>query len=811
MRTYPSLNHRISSTLESPLVQQIIGSTQANRVFSSWNHLNIHQFLEEYKRHSNIQHDFLPDQLIRIPGKGASIILANHPTGISDAIVILDTLLKVRSDVKLLIPKYVSIPSPLAPYVITYEDQTLNQRPKLKEQALNICLSHLEKEQCLVIFTSSKIWLDKKAYKRSQEAFWSPLAKDLLTAHKGLVIPWAIKGKNSPLFYSLSKVHPLIHTGLIPRESLRRRFRPLYSSIGKPFRVRDNQTFNDVELKIRLMTSPQPKINWPKGKIRAKTQPIIQEISTISLEEEISLLGSPLLRKGDNAIYITKASKGPHLIREIGRLRELTFRKVKEGTGKEIDLDSYDKDFHHLILWDHKAKCIVGAYRLGVGPELHEKGSYRSILHDFYRQNEKNTELLSSTLVMGRAFVRPEYQQKIFPLFMLWQGIKIFVKERPKIRYLIGQTSLPNSYKDYSKLLICQFMWRHHSDIDLRKYFVPYYPLRIRPNDLIEQWIEDSKPEDFKRMDSIIECIEPSGDKLPMLFRRYIEQNAKCIGINIKDGDLTKAINPQWKLKDFFIDGKNGLDLGTGVANFDDNIEFTVTDVDNNEIGDGEPDLLITQVADPSNSAPDEFWFVDASGNQVGNKISAISSLAPAMGSYLMDLYSFSQTTNDNAVTVAFSSGNGVNTSRDIRFFAYDLEDFDINSSNYTSIDKLKIKPNGTSDYAFIAYNANTFVVPTADVTSQPTSTTSCAGTGSSATFSVTASNPSSAGTGGGTITYQWKKDGTNISGATSNSYTVSPITASDFGEYTCEITNNYGSIISDPAYLNDPEFQRVC
>jgi len=533
MRTLPSLNHSISSTLESTLVQQIIGSTKAQKIFTSWNHLDIQGFLEAYKKHSNIHHDFIPDQFTRIPEKGASIILANHPTGISDAVVILDTLLNIRSDVKLLIPEHESLPTPLAPYVITYEDQTLYQRHALKEQALDICASHLEKEHCLVIFTSGKVWLDKKAYKRNQEAFWSRLAKDLLIAHKGPVIPWAIKGKNSPIFYPLSKVHPLIHNGLIPRESLRRRFRPLYSSIGKPFKVRDDQTFNDVELKIRLMTSPQPKIIWPKVNIRVKTQPIIKETPTPSLEEEISLLASPLLTKGDNAVYITKASSSPLLIREVGRLRELTFRKVKEGTGKEIDLDSYDQDFHHLILWDHKAKCIVGAYRLGFGPELHKKGSYHSILHDFYRENEKISELLRSTLVMGRAFVRPEYQQKIFPLFMLWQGIKTFVKQHPKIRYLIGQTSLPNSYKDYSKLLICQFMWRHHSDIDLRKHFVPYHPLRIRPNNLINQWIEESKPEDFKRMDSIIECIEPSGDKLPMLFRRYIEQNAKCIGINI--------------------------------------------------------------------------------------------------------------------------------------------------------------------------------------------------------------------------------------------------------------------------------------
>ena len=495
MRTFPSLNHNISSTIESNLVQQIIGSKKAQKTFTSWNRLDIQNFLDAYKSHSNIHHHYHSEQLNRIPGKGANIILANHPTGISDAIVILETILKVRSDIKLFIPDHKSIPAPLSSFVIKHQDQQVHERSNVKKKAFGICKSYLEKGQCLVIFTSSKVLLDKKTHKRNQEAFWNPLVKELLTIHKGPVIPWAIKGKNSPIFYPLSKAHPLIHTGLIPRESLHRRFRPLYSSIGKPFKFKDDQTFNDVELKIRLMTSPQPNIIWPKLKFKAKSQPIIQETPASSLEEEISLLESPLITKGDHAIYITKASKSPQLIREIGRLREISFRKVKEGTGKEIDLDTYDKDFHHLILWDHNANCIVGAYRLGLGPELHKKGSYHSIFYDFYRKNEKNSELLRSTLVMGRAFVRPEYQQKIFPLFMLWQGIKIFVKQHPKIRYLIGQTSLPHSYKDYSKLLICQFMWRHHSDIDIRKHFVPYHPLRIRPNNLINQWIEESKPE----------------------------------------------------------------------------------------------------------------------------------------------------------------------------------------------------------------------------------------------------------------------------------------------------------------------------
>lgn len=266
------------------------------------------------------------------------------------------------------------------------------------------------------------------------------------------------------------------------------------------------------------------------------------------------------------------------------------------------------------------------------------------------------------------------------------------------------------------------------------------------------------------------------------------------------DGNRTSAINPNKTMKDMLIDGKRGLDIGTGVANFDNDIEFTVTDIDTSKIADSEPDILLTQVAQPSNSTPDLYYFSDSLGNRIGNVVSAISNQVPVLGTYYLDVWGLSGTNNNTATTNSMVS---TNTDRDIRLFAYKLSDFGITKSNYVNIKLLKIEPNGTSDYAFVAYNANTFIVPTANVSSQPTSTTSCAGSGTSATFSVTAANPTSVGTAGGTITYQWKKNGNNISGATSNSYTISPITAADFGEYVCEITNNFGSILSDPAYLN--------
>jgi hypothetical protein len=273
------------------------------------------------------------------------------------------------------------------------------------------------------------------------------------------------------------------------------------------------------------------------------------------------------------------------------------------------------------------------------------------------------------------------------------------------------------------------------------------------------------------------------------------------------DGRVDSAINPLKKIKDVLIDGKRGLDIGTGIANFTSEIDFTVTDIDVNKISDTEPDILITQVADPSGSNFDRFWFIDNQGNRVGSELTAMAQDVLHIGTYKLDLWFFDSRNNNNIKNSDAISSTRFNNiapdTRPIRLFAYKLSDFGITSSNYSAIDKLRFKPGGQADYAFVAYNANTFIVPTAQVGSQPVSTTACAGSGSSATFSVSATNPSSVGSSGGTITYQWKKNGNNIAGATADSYTISPITAADFGEYVCEITNNFGSILSDPAYLN--------
>ena len=538
--------------MQQIFAKRILGWNRAKRIFDSWTNLEINEFLIEYKNRSKVKHIINPKQIKNIPANGSLLVLANHPTGIADGLLILDTLMLVRTDIKLIVNSTTYPLKALKDYIIEAEIPLRN--PKINTDELEIssknalaiknALKWLEEGHCLVLFSNSEVDTERRIHRKFSENFWHPTAKKILVKYHGTTLPWAVRGRNSALFYQLSKINPLLKAALLPREGLKRRLKPIRSYIGKTFKVTDELSVADLELKIRLMSRQSkllqlpPVIKLPKKALET----IAHEIHPELLALEISKLGSPLTHKGSNHVFLTTQKQSPNILLEIGRLREITFRAVNEGSGKSRDLDTYDQDFHHLILWDSEAQKLVGAYRLGIGTFLYQQENYHSIIHDFYKKNSANDEILKSSMVMGRAFVVPEYQQKAFPLFVLWQGIMETLNLHPELKYLVGQTSLPNSFHKYSKQLITGFLWKHFADLEIAQHFTPIHPLKLRKNPLVQGWISQSMAGDIKRMDRIIECIEPNGNKTPMLFKRYVEQNARCIGINI-DPDFQNSID----------------------------------------------------------------------------------------------------------------------------------------------------------------------------------------------------------------------------------------------------------------------------
>ncbi len=527
------------------IISNILGWKKANKFYDRVKSLTAKQFLAAYKRNSRIKHIIPNNQLERIPATESLLIIANHPTGIPDGLLILDQVLKVRQDVKIVANELTYKVDPIKPFTIPVDPYENAEAKAQNSSQIRTILHWLDEGHCIILFPAGDVADYDFKKKETSEQFWHPTAKKIILKHKGAILPWAIAGKNSALFYQLGKIHPAFKSALYPREGLKKRRRPIYSFIGKPCRINGNEALlNDLETKVKLMSISLVNKTKNRFKLAKKTTlvNIAEKRNTQQIESEILMLNSPLITKGNYQVFLTTYNESPELILEIGRLREVTFRSVNEGSGKERDLDKYDEQFAHLILWDDENKEIVGAYRLGDGTKLHKEKNYHSIMYDYYHKNNEIEKVLNQSLILGRAFVREEYQQKAFPLFLLWQGITKYIQSSNEIKFVLGQTSLPNSYHPFTKALITGFILKNHSNKDLLKHFNAYFPYKKEPNKLVSDWLSNPANLDFKRLDRIVECVEPDGNKLPILFRRYIEQNAVCIGINI-DPDFQNSID----------------------------------------------------------------------------------------------------------------------------------------------------------------------------------------------------------------------------------------------------------------------------
>ncbi len=279
---------------------------------------------------------------------------------------------------------------------------------------------------------------------------------------------------------------------------------------------------------------------------------------------------------------------------------------------------------------------------------------------------------------------------------------------------------------------------------------------------------------------------------------------------NKTDGSSTTAVPTAPSVaglspRDVLIDGIRGMGIGSGVTNLPSTSVLTFQSGnivnDNTVLGDGIPDILVSQIASPSGEF-DVFCFIDANGNIVGNpvQIGFSSASSSVLGSNKIDLFTMTAGALLENAAVSGWTTIGSNT-REIRMVGYKLSDFGITATNKASVASFKVMPSGTSDPAFMAYNRSTFEIPAPEINTQPVSRAVCPGGNASFTISVTV--------GGTEITYQWEKNGTaisnggNISGATSPTLQIANVTASDAGVYRCLVTNNAGAAFSNAAYLN--------
>ena len=221
-------------------------------------------------------------------------------------------------------------------------------------------------------------------------------------------------------------------------------------------------------------------------------------------------------------IYLFNYQANSSVMHEVGRLREISFRKVREGTGHTIDLDEYDRYYRHLILWDDNELEIVGSYRIGetgkILKERGESGLYSNTLFDY---DKTLFPYLENSIELGRSFIQPRYWGKR-SLDYLWYGIGAYLKKNPDIRYMFGPVSLSASYPESAKQLISAFYGQMFGTAKPLAY--ARNPYAVEHHEEFQPFTPMASEDDYKPAFSLLKTeLDKLGVRVPTLYKQYVE------------------------------------------------------------------------------------------------------------------------------------------------------------------------------------------------------------------------------------------------------------------------------------------------
>lgn len=546
-------------------LKRITGLTTLNALYDRGKHLETSEFLQYLLDDLNIDYELHDEDLKRIPITGPFIIVSNHPLGALDGILMMHIIRKIRPDFKVMGNFLLQRIEPLKPMVIAVNPFETRKEVFSSTTGMREAMKLIKENGCLGIFPAGEVsYKDDEGNTVDRE--WQESVIKLIKKLNVPVIPMYFRAKNSPFFYRMAKLHPNLQTAFLPSEMVRPRLKPIQIRIGKPILPKQLNEFQDLyslkkflrqktyslstyytqkkpSLMETLMIPTTIAINSKQKKPLDIVDPTPQHL----IQQEIDLLSKKpdaLLFKNNNyECFFSTAAEIPNILREIGRLREITFRLIGEGTNLEIDLDKYDVHYHHLFLWDNEAHKIVGAYRMALGKEVYDQyGINGFYINELFNFEPEIHPFFKKCIEMGRAFVIEEYQQKPMPLFLLWRGIVHVTLRNPEQKYIIGGVSISNKFSDFSKSLMIEFMKSHYYDPYVAQFVRAKNEFKLRLKDEDRDFFFDEAEADLNKFDKLIDELEPNVLRLPVLIKKYIKQNAKLIGFNV-DPKFNDAID----------------------------------------------------------------------------------------------------------------------------------------------------------------------------------------------------------------------------------------------------------------------------
>jgi putative hemolysin len=493
--------------------------------------------------------DVSDGDLARIPKQGPVIAVANHPFGLLDGMVLDSVLLRVRPDIKILTNAILCQLRELKERFIpigVIDVKSSSENVKSVRQVI----SWLRKGNGVAMFPAGEVSHWNSRHRRVTDGPWNSLGVRCARHEKAAIIPVFFAGGNSLLFQVAGLLHPNLRTIRLPGELLNKRGYKVEVRVGTPI-LPDELPADDQRATayIRARTYMLGHRNTTRLPLRPplQTLPIKPRTSilqtTEGIEHEIAGLeakGCKVFENETYAIYKEQGEQIPALLRGLGRLRELTFRNVGEGTGKALDVDEWDRHYTHLILWHKTHSAIAGSYRLAwtqdILPKTGVKGLYTSTL---FRYSPEFFARLGPAIELGRSFICPEYQKDYAPLLLLWQAIARCVARQPDAHVLFGAVSISAYYSEASRELMVQFLKKQCFRQDLATWVTSKQPFRSR---LIRNEEIRAITESFSKIDDLPIGDIDNVDGVPILLRQYLRLGGRVAAFNV-DSKFSNALD----------------------------------------------------------------------------------------------------------------------------------------------------------------------------------------------------------------------------------------------------------------------------
>ena len=539
--------------LLATLSMWIFGFNKVNKANERCEQYKGAEFSSHILKCAGIKLDLKPQQYNNIPQDGPFIVVANHPIGSADGMMLSAVVGTMRTDFKILANFLLSLIPSLKDSFISvnpFTEGALSSRSSMA--GIRTAKAHLAAGGCLGLFPAGEVSTYQRHDNRSslkrhvvEDIPWPASMIKLIRNANVPVVPVYFEAQNSKWFHFVGRIHPMLRTLNLPNELFNKKGKKIPMRIGKPIMPNELAEYPEIDqlggyLRSRVYAM-EAEFNNPNEEL-TKPPELVTPISlprdkkaVVKEFDRLRAAGKQLFDVAGYQCFLAAAADSPIAMIEIGRRREEAFRATGEGSNNAIDVDDYDQYYKQLILWDAKRKRIAGGYRLGIGSEIFEKhggteGFYTSSLFSY---SEDFADTLRQTVELGRSYVSLEYQKEALPLMFLLKGLMHSMLRYPEAVYFIGPVSISNTYPKFYQSLMVYYLENMHNAMlpeNSAQPTTPFEPdyLRLNPKDLLRR-----KMDTFEKFDRFIMRLSDNAWRMPTLVKKYMKVNARILCFNV--------------------------------------------------------------------------------------------------------------------------------------------------------------------------------------------------------------------------------------------------------------------------------------